>query len=183
MTSQALIIAGFGGQGVLTVGKLLAYAGMVAGKEVSWMPSYGPEMRGGTSNCHIMISDELIGSPVVAPHEATSVIAMNGPSLDKFEDWVAPGGHLFINSSIIERKPKRSDIHIHYIDANELAKEAGTMKAANMVMLGSYLAISKVLMEKQILDVFTKVFGEDKAKLIPLNEKALNSGKCAIENR
>lgn len=183
MSNQALIIAGFGGQGVLTVGKLLAYAGMVAGKEVSWMPSYGAEMRGGTSNCHIMISDTLIGSPVVTPLDASSVIAMNGPSLDKFEEWVTPGGNLFINRSIIEKKPSRTDINIYYIDANELAVEAGSDKAANMVMLGSYLAISKVLTENQILDVFTKVFGEDKAKLIPLNKKALESGKHAVEKR
>jgi len=183
MSNQALIIAGFGGQGVLTVGKLLAYAGMVAGKEVSWMPSYGAEMRGGTSNCHIMISNSLIGSPVVAPLEASSVIAMNGPSLDKFEEWVAPGGNLFINRSIIEKKPTRTDINVYYIDANELAAEAGSAKAANMVMLGSYLAISNVLSETQILDVFTQVFGEEKAKLIPLNQKALESGKRAVEKR
>ncbi len=183
MSSQALIIAGFGGQGVLTVGKLLAYAGMVAGKEVSWMPSYGPEMRGGTSNCHVMLSNELIGSPVVAPLEATSVIAMNGPSLDKFEEWVAPGGNLFINSSIIEKKPTRTDINVYYIDANELAAQAGSDKAANMVMLGSFLAITKILSEKQILDVFTKVFGEGRAKLIPLNDKALQAGRNASENQ
>lgn len=182
MSNQALIIAGFGGQGVLTVGKLLAYAGMVAGKEVSWMPSYGPEMRGGTSNCHVMLSDNKIGSPVVAPLEATSVIAMNKPSLDKFESWVAPGGHLFINSSIIDKKVSRTDIHIHYIDANTLAQEAGTMKAANMVLLGGFLAKTGIVSEQDILTVFTDVFGADKAKLIPLNERALAAGKMAVEN-
>jgi 2-oxoglutarate ferredoxin oxidoreductase subunit gamma len=134
---EQVIMAGFGGQGVMSMGQLLAYSGMLEGKNVSWLPSYGPEMRGGTANCNVIVSDDEIGSPIVT--EATAVIAMNLPSLDKFEHSVMPGGTLIINSSLIERKCSRTDIDVFYIPANEIADELGNNRVANMVMLGAYL--------------------------------------------
>src|SRR5690554_7242810 len=107
MSAQQVIIAGFGGQGVMSMGQLLTYAGMLEGKNVSWLPSYGPEMRGGTANCNVIISDDEVGSPIVT--KASAVIALNRPSLDKFEDAVVPGGLLFINSTLIDRKAERDD--------------------------------------------------------------------------
>ena len=123
MTEQ-VIMAGFGGQGMLLAGQILAYAGLDEGKNVSWLPSYGPEMRGGTANCCVIVSDEEIGSPVVA--EADTVIVMNRPSLDKYESAVKTGGLLIINSSLIDQKSTREDIDVVYVPANELAEELGT---------------------------------------------------------
>ncbi len=133
---ERIIIAGFGGQGVMAMGQLLTYAGMIEGKHVSWLPSYGPEMRGGTANCSVIVSSEPVGSPVVV--NSTTAIVMNKPSLDKFEPSVNKGGRLFINSSLIEQKSKRDDIEVYYISANEIADELGNMRVANMVMLGAY---------------------------------------------
>src|SRR5699024_10889245 len=132
---ERVIMAGFGGQGVMAIGQLLTYGGMVENKNVSWLPSYGPEMRGGTANCGVIVSDEPVGSPVVV--NSTSAIIMNKPSLDKFEDSIINGGKLFINSSLIEQKAKRDDIDIYYIPANEIADEIGNARVANMVMLGA----------------------------------------------
>ncbi len=176
---EQIIVAGFGGQGVLSLGKMLAEAGMEEGKNVTWLPSYGPEMRGGTSNCSVIISDEWIGAPNIT--QASAVIAMNLPSLDKFESYVAPGAHLFINSSIIEQKAVREDIHVHYVPANDIAEGLGTVKAANMVMMGAYLAISPVVDTETVIDQLRLVFGEKKAHLIPMNRKAIEAGAQAIK--
>jgi len=173
-----LVIAGFGGQGVMAMGKLLTYAGMIEDKEVAWLPSYGPEMRGGTANCNVVISSEPVASPVVT--EATAALIMNKPSLDKFEDDIIPGGQLFINSSLIDQKASRSDIEVYYVAANEIANEIGNARVANMVMLGAYLEKSKAVKDDSILTAFLKVFGENKAKLIPINEKALEAGAKAV---
>lgn len=173
-----LVIAGFGGQGVMAMGKLLTYAGMIEDKEVAWLPSYGPEMRGGTANCNVVISAEPVASPVVT--EATAALIMNKPSLDKFEDDIIPGGQLFINSSLIDQKASRSDIEVYYVAANEIANEIGNARVANMVMLGAYLEKSKAVKDDSILTAFLKVFGENKAKLIPINEKALEAGAKAV---
>ena len=124
------IFAGFGGQGVLLIGQLLAYAGMYEGKNVSWLPSYGPEMRGGTANCSVVVSDEPVASPVI--NKCDCVIAMNRPSLDKFEQNVLPGGKLFINSSIIDKKATRTDIDVYYVPCNEIADKLNNPKVANM---------------------------------------------------
>src|SRR6056297_579074 len=172
---EKIIVAGFGGQGVMAIGKLVAYAGMLENKQVSWLPSYGPEMRGGTANCDVIVSDRLIGSPVVT-EDANTAIVMNLPSLEKFESHIVKGGNIFVNKSLIEKKAKRDDINAYYIQANEIAQDLGNPKVANMVMLGAYIEITKVIKPQTIIDAFTKVFGEDKAPLIPLNEEALKKG-------
>ena len=132
MISQKLICAGFGGQGVMSLGQLLTYAGMLEGKEVSWMPSYGPEMRGGTAFCCVNISDKPIGSPLIGD-DASCAIVMNLPSFQKFEPRVASGGELLVNSSLIEQLSSRDDLHVYYIPANEVAVRCGSVKMANMV--------------------------------------------------
>lgn len=177
--SEKVIMAGFGGQGVMAIGKLLAYAGMYENKEVSWLPSYGPEMRGGTANCAVIVSPSLIGSPVITD-DATAAIVMNLPSLDKFEEDLIPEGKLIINDSLIDKKAKRNDVNVYYVPANKIAAELGNAKAANMVMLGAYLELSKVVKPESVIKVFTKVFGENKAKFIPLNEKALEKGAESV---
>ncbi len=173
------LFAGFGGQGVLLMGQLLAYAGMLEDKYVSWLPAYGPEMRGGTANCSVNISDEPIGSPVVS--KATTVVAMNRPSLDKFEPAVQPGGMLFINSSIIDKKAERSDIQVYYVPCNEIAEELGNGRVANMVMLGAYIAKTKCVDIENVLTALLNKLGEKKAHLIPLNREALLKGAAAVE--
>jgi len=177
--NEKVIMAGFGGQGIMAIGKMLAYAGMLEDKNVSWLPSYGPEMRGGTANCSTIVSDKSIGSPVITD-DATSAIIMNLPSLDKFEDDVVAGGKIIINSSLIDKKVSRTDVEAYYVNANELATELGTAKAANMVMLGAYLELFKPVSLDSVLKAFLEVFGEDKAKLLPLNEKALKAGAEAV---
>ncbi|MBS4538282.1 2-oxoacid:acceptor oxidoreductase family protein [Clostridium sp. D2Q-11] len=176
---ERVIMAGFGGQGVMSMGQLLTYAGMIENKNVSWLPSYGPEMRGGTANCNVMVSDNLIGSPIVT--EATAAIVMNRPSLDKFEDDIEANGNLLINSSLIDRKANRDDVNVYYIPANEIAVELGNAKAANMVMLGAYLELTKAVGVESIIEAFKKVFGESKAHLIPLNKNALEKGAEAVK--
>ncbi|EOD01889.1 2-oxoacid:acceptor oxidoreductase family protein [Caldisalinibacter kiritimatiensis] len=171
---ERIIMAGFGGQGVMSMGQLLTYAGMIENKNVSWLPSYGPEMRGGTANCNVMVSDTPVGSPIVT--EATAAIVMNRPSLDKFEKDVVKDGNLLINSSLIDKKAERDDINVYYIPANEIAVELGNAKVANMVMLGAYLELTKVVKSESVLEALKKVFGESKKHLIPLNEKALQRG-------
>jgi Pyruvate:ferredoxin oxidoreductase and related 2-oxoacid:ferredoxin oxidoreductases, gamma subunit len=172
------IFAGFGGQGVLLIGQLLALAGMNEGREVSWLPSYGPEMRGGTANCSVVVSDEPIASPVLSM--ADCVIAMNTPSLDKFESCVNPGGKLFINSSIIEKKATRTDIDVYYVPCNEIADSLQNPKVGNMAMLGAYIEATKAVEVKSILDALLYKLGEKKAKFIPLNEKAIQMGAESI---
>lgn len=136
---ERIIIAGFGGQGVLSLGQLLAYSAIKDGKEVTWLPSYGPEMRGGTSNCSVVISDRTVASPVVAHPDC--LIAMNRPSLDKFICSVKPGGLVIVNKSLIQVKVCREDLTVVYIDANEIAETIGSVKNANMVVLGVYIAL------------------------------------------
>ncbi len=175
---ERVIIAGFGGQGVMSMGQLLTYSGMIEKKNVSWLPSYGPEMRGGTANCNVMVSDDPVGSPVVT--EATAAIVMNRPSLDKFESDVVEDGLLLVNSSLIDIKAERDDINIYYIPANDIAVEVGNSKAANMVMLGAYLELTKVVKSETVIDAFTKVFGEGKAHLVPMNKEALERGAAQV---
>lgn len=174
-----IICAGFGGQGVMSMGQLLAYAGMIEGKNVSWLPSYGPEMRGGTANCAVTVSDEEISSPIIT-NDADVAIIMNLPSLLKFENDVKPGGKIFINSSLITKKVERTDVDVHYIDANELAKEIGNAKAANLVMLGALLKSMSIVDIEAILEAFKKVFGPSKEKFIPQNRDALVKGGESI---
>lgn len=176
---EEVIFAGFGGQGVLSMGKMLSYAGMMKGKNVSWLPSYGPEMRGGTANCSVIISDDLIGSPVVT--DADTLVVMNRPSLEKFESFVKPGGTIIVNSSLIDQKVVRDDVNVYYFPVNDVATECGNAKAANMVMLGAYIKIKGFPAEEDLLGAFLKVFGEGKKGLLPLNEKAVAAGAALVE--
>ncbi|TCO71804.1 2-oxoacid:acceptor oxidoreductase family protein [Marinisporobacter balticus] len=178
MMKQEIICAGFGGQGVMSMGQLLTYAGMLEEKHVSWLPSYGPEMRGGTANCSVIVSETPIGSPIVT--EGTSAIVMNLPSLIKYEKHLAKDGLLLINSSLIDQKTSREDVKVYYIPANEIANELGNGKAANMVMLGAFLEITKVVSIDSILAAFKKVFGPSKEKHIPMNKEALEKGAAAV---
>jgi 2-oxoglutarate ferredoxin oxidoreductase subunit gamma len=172
---EEIIISGFGGQGQLFAGQLLAYAGMMEGRKVAWIPSYGPEMRGGTANCTVVIGDEDVGSPVVL--HPSAVVAMNPPSLDKYEPALVPGGVLVINTSLGARAPKRSDLRIASVDASELALQAaGNDKLANMVALGTLLALLPVVSAESVLTALRKVLGAKKASLYDANEKALRRG-------
>ncbi|SHK26174.1 2-oxoacid:acceptor oxidoreductase family protein [Tepidibacter formicigenes] len=179
MATERIICAGFGGQGVMSMGQLMTYAGMLEDKEVSWLPSYGPEMRGGTANCSVTVSDTPVGSPIIT-NDATTAIVMNLPSLIKFEKDVVPGGKILVNSSLIDQKVERTDVDVYYIPANEIALELGNAKVANMVMLGAYLEITKTVKTDSILEAFKKVFGPSKEKFIPLNKEALQKGAAAV---
>ena len=168
-----VIMAGFGGQGILLIGKMLAYAGMHEGKEVSWLPSYGPEMRGGTANCTVVISDRPVGSPVIRSPRA--VVAMNLPSLDKFEPDVRPGGLLLINSSLINRKTTRDDVTVIEVPANEIANELGNRRGANMVALGAYLGATDAVSLDGVIEVVRETFAA-KPGVIDVNITALRRG-------
>jgi 2-oxoglutarate ferredoxin oxidoreductase subunit gamma len=168
-----IILAGFGGQGVLLIGKLLAYAAMRAGREVTWMPAYGPEMRGGTCNCTVVLSDRPIGSPISkSPH---GLIALNLPSLDKFERSVRPGGVIVVNTSLINRLPQRTDVTVVPVPANEMAIECGSAKVANMLALGAYLGASGVADLSQVKAIVAESFAA-KPALVALNHEALSRG-------
>jgi 2-oxoglutarate ferredoxin oxidoreductase subunit gamma len=169
-----VIFAGFGGQGVLFGGQLLAYAGMDEGKEVTWIPSYGPEMRGGTANCTVVISDEEIGSPII--QNPTAVIAMNRPSLDKYEPLVKPGGVLVVNTSMVDRKTTRTDIKVVEVNANEAAEKLGDQKMANMVLLGALLANLPFLPTESIEKALKGHLPERHQKLLSKNFDALQAG-------
>ncbi|NLX71449.1 MAG: 2-oxoacid:ferredoxin oxidoreductase subunit gamma [Clostridiales bacterium] len=178
MTHQ-IIIAGFGGQGIMSMGQLLTYAGMLEDKNVSWLPSYGPEMRGGTANCNVIISNDMVASPIIT--EATAVIAMNRPSLEKFENSVVEGGLLLVNSSLIDIKASRDDIEVCYIRANEIADRLDNSRVANMVMLGAYIAKSSAVSPDSVIDSLTKVLGSSKAHLVPVNREALYMGAECVK--
>jgi len=169
-----IVIAGFGGQGVLFTGQLLAYAAMDAGKEVTWIPSYGPEMRGGTANCTVVISDEEIGSPMVSSPQA--VIVMNLPSLDKYEPMVKPGGVLVVNETMVDREVKRKDVKTIMVKANAIAEELGDRRMMNMVMLGALIANLPVLPLEAIEKALDGHLPERHKRLLPQNYKALKEG-------
>ena len=175
---EELIIAGFGGQGVMLMGQLLSYAGLHEAKNVSWIPSYGPEMRGGTANCAVVISTESIGSPIVT--EPTTLIVMNRPSLDRFEQAVRPGGLLIYNSSLIDREPRRTDIRIIAVPAVEMARELGSDRVANMCVLGAYLAAAGVVALESVAECLKEVLPERRHDLIPLNVEALARGASLV---
>jgi len=169
--THKIIISGFGGQGVILLGQIIAHASMLENKEVIWMPSYGPEMRGGTAHCTVIVSDKKIASPVIT--EATAVVAMNRPSLAKFQERVAPGGNLFINTSLIKENSNRNDVQIHNVDCNELASAVGSDKTMNMVMLGAIIKVTNVVSQSSVEKVMENIFTGDKAKMLPLNKKAM----------
>ncbi|MFW5656436.1 MAG: 2-oxoacid:acceptor oxidoreductase family protein [Bacteroidota bacterium] len=172
--TEEIIIAGFGGQGVLSMGKILAYSGIMQDKEVSWMPSYGPEMRGGTANVTVIISDERISSPVLKTFD--TAIILNQQSMDKFEPAVRPGGLLLYDGNGITRHPERKDINIYRVDAaNEAARMAST-KTFNMIMLGGFLKLKPIVSLENVLKGIKKSLPERHHHLIPLNEKAIKRG-------
>jgi 2-oxoglutarate ferredoxin oxidoreductase subunit gamma len=170
---EKIIIAGFGGQGVLSLGQIIAYAAMYEDKAVTWLPSYGPEMRGGTANCSVVVDDETVASPIIAVPDC--LIAMNKPSLDKFIKNVKKGGLVLVNSSLITEKVERDDVAVCYVDANKLAHEAGNDKTANLVVLGAYIKNSKLFEKEVMIKTIEKVFA-NKPKFIPNNIKAFELG-------
>ena len=177
---KEIIISGFGGQGVMAIGKNLVEAGMAEGLEVTWSPSYGPEMRGGTANCHVVLSDRAIGSPLIL--HPTELIAMNAPSLTKFGPSVVPGGLVLVNSSVVKEKVGREDVRTLYVPCADIAQELGNGKVANMVMLGAYIAATGALKAETVEAMIHHMFTGPKAKLVPLNLKALEAGMaCAAK--
>ncbi|MEO8512546.1 MAG: 2-oxoacid:acceptor oxidoreductase family protein [Ignavibacteria bacterium] len=176
---EELIVAGFGGQGVLSMGMTLAYAGMVENKEISWMPSYGPEMRGGTANCIAILSDEKISSPIISIFD--SAIILNQPSMEKFESKIKPGGLLLYESSNIFKPSKRTDIEIIGIPAATEAVKMKNSKILNMIMLGAYLERKPVVKIESILEALKKVLPERYHNLLPVNKQALERGAELVE--
>lgn len=181
MLTERILCAGFGGQGVMSLGQMLAYAGMLEGKNVTWMPSYGPEMRGGTAYCSVVVSDEPVGSPIVTTN-ATSLIVMNLPSFERFEKSVVPGGLILMNSSLIDRRVQRRDVRVYPVAANELAATCGGPKASNMIMFGAYMALTGSPKLVNAIEAFKKVFGSRSAKMLTLNMKILEKGMGAVSN-
>lgn len=169
-----MIFAGFGGQGVMLMGQIISFAGMLEGKHVTWMPSYGPEMRGGTANCTVVISDEEVASPVT--NQAEIVVAMNIPSLLKFESYVVDNGFLLLNQSVVDREPTRTDINVVKVPCNEIADELGNLKVANMVMLGAVLGSTNVVNQESVFKALEKKLSGGKASLIEINKQAIMRG-------
>lgn len=174
-----VILSGFGGQGVMSIGKNLVEAGVAEDLHASWVPSYGPEMRGGTANCTVILSDERIGSPIV--EKPSEIVVMNRAALAKFGPSVEPGGTIFINSSIVPDKVDRTDVTVHYVPCDDIARELGNLKVGNMVMLGAYVAATKILKVETIENMINEMFSGKKAKLIPLNMDALKRGMACVE--
>ncbi|MEH6954930.1 2-oxoacid:acceptor oxidoreductase family protein [Neobacillus drentensis] len=175
---EEIIIAGFGGQGVMSMGQLLAYAGMLEGKGVSWLPSYGPEQRGGTANCAVVISDEPVGSPLITM--PSTAIVLNNPSFDKFEPKVRPGGLLIIDSSLVVRISDRKDLKIIELNATDMANDLGNARVANMILLGAFLEQTKIVTEDSVIDSLKKVLSEDKHHLLDINKQALKKGALLV---
>ncbi len=175
MKTTQILIAGFGGQGILFSGKFLAYKGLLDGIQVSWLPSYGPEMRGGTANCNVILSDTPVGSPIITVPDV--LIAMNLPSLQKYVDTVAPGGQIYIDSSLIDAKVEREDVSVFYIPATQMAKDNGIGTLANMIIVGHLLENNPELSFDGTAEVVEKLVPPKKAALKDLNMKALALGK------
>ena len=169
-----ILIAGFGGQGILFSGKFLAYEGLLEQKEVSWLPSYGPEMRGGTANCSIIISDTKVGSPIV--NEPDILIAMNAPSLEKYEPATVSGGKIFVDSSLIEKKVEKKDVEAYYIPATKLALDNNLKGLANMIMLGLMIKKTGIMPFENVERTLKKVIPAKKADMLELNIKAIELG-------
>jgi 2-oxoglutarate ferredoxin oxidoreductase subunit gamma len=176
--TQEIIIAGFGGQGVLSMGKILAYSGIMQDQEVSWMPSYGPEMRGGTANVMVILSDERISSPYLKLFD--TAIILNQQSMDKFEKTVKPGGVLIYDPNGITHHPRRTDIDVYQIRGNKIAADMGNKKIFNMVVLGAFLKINPIVQLKNVIEGLKKSLPERYHNLIPLNEEAITKGMEAV---
>ena len=177
--TEEIIIAGFGGQGVLSMGKILAYSGIIQNQEVSWMPSYGPEMRGGTANVTVILSDQRISSPYLRVFD--TAIILNQQSMDKFENEVKPGGILIYDPNGITHHPTRTDIDIYQIKGTELAHQMGNKKIFNMVVLGGYLKIKPIIKLENVVEGLKKSLSERYQNLIPLNKEAIIKGMENVE--
>ena len=175
MKTTQILIAGFGGQGILFSGKFLAYKGLTEELQVSWLPSYGPEMRGGTANCNVILSDTPVGSPIITAPDV--LIAMNLPSLEKYVGSVVSGGQIYVDSSLIDAKVERDDVEVFYIPATQIAKDAGIGSLANMVIVGHLLENHPELSFEGVAEVVEKLVPPKKAALKELNMKALDLGK------
>ena len=175
MKTTQILIAGFGGQGILFAGKFLAYKGLMEDKQLSWLPSYGPEMRGGTANCNVILSETPVGSPIITAPDV--LIAMNLPSLQKYVDTVVPGGQIYVDSALIDAKVERTDVQVFYIPATAMAKEAGVATLANMIIVGHLLENHPELDFAGTEAVVNKLVPPKKAALIELNMKALTMGQ------
>jgi len=180
MIQQEIIIAGFGGQGILSAGRLLAYAGMLENKNVSWLPSYGPEMRGGTANCHVIITDEKVGSPIL--NTATTLIVMNGPSLEKFEKMVVKGGVIILDSSLVNRTPSRDDVKVYSVPATQMASDMGNTTFANIILMGKFIAATGAITKESFENALRKVLPAKYHSMIPDEIKALEAGMNYQEN-
>ncbi len=174
MSTTQILIAGFGGQGVLFAGKFLAYKGLLNDKQVSWLPSYGPEMRGGTANCSVIISDESIGSPIISTPDC--LVAMNLPSLKKYENEVVSGGIIIVDSSLISEMPERDDVTVFAVPATKMANDEGFSTLANMILMGKLIKESDAFSFEGTEDVLKKVVPPKKASLTEINLKALKTG-------
>lgn len=169
-----IILAGFGGQGILSMGHFIAHAGLLDGKNVSWLPSYGPEKRGGTANCHVIVGDEEVGSPIIS--SASVLIAMNGPSLEKFESLVEPGGIIITDKSLVPIKPTRSDVKLYEIPATEMAYELGNATYAGVIILGKLIALTNVVTTQNFEVALRSILKPSKHFMIPEEMKALEQG-------
>ncbi|MBO5147771.1 MAG: 2-oxoacid:acceptor oxidoreductase family protein [Clostridia bacterium] len=169
-----IILAGFGGQGILSMGHFIAHAGLLDGKNVSWLPSYGPEKRGGTANCHVIVGDEEVGSPIIS--SASVLIAMNGPSLEKFESLVEPGGIIITDKSLVPVKPTRSDVKLYEIPATEMAYALGNATFAGVIILGKLIALTDVVTTQNFEVALRSILKPSKHFMIPDEMKALKQG-------
>ncbi len=174
MSTLQFLFSGFGGQGILFAGKFMAYKGMMDGKQVSWLPSYGPEMRGGTASCGVIVGDEPVGSPIVGHPDV--LVAMNLPSLDKYEDAVKPGGIIVMDSTLIERSVKRSDVTVYAIPATRLASENGIPTLANMIIIGKILQVLGQFDHGEIEATLKKVISAKRADMLDANFTAMKLG-------
>ena len=174
MNTTQIFIAGFGGQGILFAGKLLAYTGLEMGCQLSWLPSYGPEMRGGTANCGVILSDDPVGSPIVSKPDVLMV--MNLPSLEKFESTTVPGGKIFVDSTQISAKVQRTDVDAYYVPATKIASDLQVPTLANMVLMGKLLKETQVAPYEQVVEVLKKIIPPKRANLLEMNLKALDAG-------
>ena len=174
MSTKQILLSGFGGQGILFAGKTLAYKGLIEDKQVSWLPSYGPEMRGGTASCSVIISDDAVGSPIVSTPDI--LVAMNLPSLDRFEETVAPGGMIFYDSSLVERSVKRTDVSVFPVPATKLAGENGFKNLANMILMGKILEVLGEFDRELVKTTLSKVIPPKKAEMLEINLKAMELG-------
>jgi len=174
MSTKQILLSGFGGQGILFAGKMLAYKGLIDEKQVSWLPSYGPEMRGGTASCSVIISDDPVGSPIVSNPDI--LVAMNLPSLDRFEDSVVPGGMIFVDSSLVERSVKRDDVKVFSVPATRLAGENGFPTLANMILMGKILKELGEFDDAAVESTLKKVISAKRVDMIEVNLKAMKLG-------